>query len=296
MGFTQADLFAQDNAAFAYATVTLIAWPNQDVLDGLGDGDAVDTKIVSQATTDARGRFAASLNPAVVGSDHTGADGEVDIQLAASHSDKEIVWSFTATRAEEVNSEANAWASSLAEDPVTSVQLANQVLGPTHLAIDIGDPSTVVEKGHEPWTWIGPDGEPLGVGAEATAAVQVDSHPASIGVAAAALSATPGLSTAAAGASAASACSWITGFRRASGLRGSRSVSLGHELWVTCREHVLSRTAFPQVNLGAPGSVQAQDIPDACLATCRTDVAGHSGLRADARACRRSPRSSGSKW
>jgi hypothetical protein len=32
----------------------------------------------------------------------------------------------------------------------------------------------------------------------------------------------------------------------------------------------------------APGSVLAQDIPDGCLTTCRTDVAGHPGRSAEA--------------
>lgn len=166
----------KDGTPFTQADVTLVAWPNQEELTMLGDGERVNTEIVGRASTDSVGRFAISLDPSTIGSAYTGADGEVDIELVVADSDNELVWYFTAVRATpELARKGNAWGNPRVDQKSLAGWWA-EGLGPAHVIVDLGKTPSVVERGNEPSTWVDDNNESLSI-PEAKAAAQAAIQP-----------------------------------------------------------------------------------------------------------------------
>jgi hypothetical protein len=126
-------------------------------MDALEDGERVNTKVVGREKADSAGRFAVSLDPATLGSEHRRSDGGVQLELVVADAVDEVFWDFTAAVSTRVGS---AWGN----DRIDQRDLAGRSalnLGPAHVSIDVGERPEVRELGDEPETWVDDNGERL---------------------------------------------------------------------------------------------------------------------------------------
>ena len=132
-----------DNGEPQRADVVAIAWPNQEFLEGLRDGDAVPMYVIGRSTTDASGRFAISSRPVAVPRQFRGEGGRVDVELAIAYDDREIRYGYTATPA------SDRWAT------------ASVAGRPAEVRVDFGR-ATAFEAGNDPAGWVDANGRPAG--------------------------------------------------------------------------------------------------------------------------------------
>ncbi|WP_162907547.1 DUF4198 domain-containing protein [Allorhizocola rhizosphaerae] len=141
------------------ADVNAVAWPSTEVLAKLPAGAGFRQELVAQETTDAKGRFAISVDLGKLAKDYIGSNGAVDLTLIAADGQHQIRWNFTATKADK--NAPGLWGNPRVS-PALLAQRSVAGQAPTRLSIDIGDVAHVVEEGNEPEKWVGIDGQPLG--------------------------------------------------------------------------------------------------------------------------------------
>lgn len=74
------------------ADVLVVAWPTQEVLDKLTDGEQVPTYSVANVKTDAAGRYAVPLDLASLPADVATEDGQVDVDIIVADKKSEMQW------------------------------------------------------------------------------------------------------------------------------------------------------------------------------------------------------------
>lgn len=147
----------RDGTPVARADVLLIAWPNDEVMDALEDGERVNTKVVGQEVADSAGRFAVSLDRRSLSTEYHRPDGGVQLEVVVADAADEVSWHFTAAASTSLRS---AWGN----DRIDQRDLAERTLlniGPTHVSIDIGKRPKAHELGDEPETWVDSSDEQL---------------------------------------------------------------------------------------------------------------------------------------
>jgi hypothetical protein len=77
------------------ADVVAIAWPDQQVLEKLRQGDVVPMYVIGRTTTDASGRFAISARPTDLPAQFRDARGRVDVELVIGSAGREIRYNYT---------------------------------------------------------------------------------------------------------------------------------------------------------------------------------------------------------
>jgi hypothetical protein len=162
-----------NGVAVAGADIIVTAWPNQDLLDKLGDGEAVPTKTVATGTTDGSGQFSLAVDPDTIGKDYIGAHSGADLEIAIANDARQVDWNFTAF-VQESDGDGQTWSNPRLDTAEASL-MSQKRKAPTHLLVDLGAESTVAEEGKAPENWIGPDRKPLGK-SRGAAATRVLSH------------------------------------------------------------------------------------------------------------------------
>jgi hypothetical protein len=152
-----------DGRPLAGADILLVAWPNDEELDALGDGDRVNTQIVARDTADNLGNFAVSLDPASISPEHRREDGGVQLELVVADSNYEVFWEFTAEGPSRLLGARNvAWGNAR----VSQADLGERAArgrGPTHVSVELGARPAVRELGDEPEEWTAEDGARLSI-------------------------------------------------------------------------------------------------------------------------------------
>jgi hypothetical protein len=162
-----------NGVAVAGADIIVTAWPNQDVLDDLGDGEAVPTKTVATGITDGSGQFALAVDPEAIGKEYIGAHNGADLEVAIANDTRQVDWNFTAF-VQESDGDGQTWSNPRLDTAEASL-MSRKRKAPTHLLVDLGAESTVAEEGKAPESWVGPDRKPLGK-SRGAAATRVLSH------------------------------------------------------------------------------------------------------------------------
>jgi hypothetical protein len=142
-------IVTRDGEPVAGLRVQVTAWPTDEVLETLGDGDPVPTQELGHVTTDRHGWFVFELDPAEVSSDHLGADGLVDLDVVFGESP--WFYGFTAMP-NEAGEGGGTWASAHFDDSMFHAR-ASQGKAPMHVIVEIGGDPSLVEDGGELVFW-----------------------------------------------------------------------------------------------------------------------------------------------
>lgn len=81
--------------ALAGAPVSLVAWPNSDVLSALADGADVPTETVASAVTDSNGNYQLAVDPSTLGSDYVDGSGIANFDVIVNHGNDSVDYSLS---------------------------------------------------------------------------------------------------------------------------------------------------------------------------------------------------------
>lgn len=108
------------------ADVVVVAWPNQTILESLGDDQRVETQVVATSKSDNSGEFSVALDPASLPKELVSETGQVDVDVIVA--DKE----YEAERSLSLLAGSAGWTS--AEVVASTTEAAN----PIDLGFDLG--------------------------------------------------------------------------------------------------------------------------------------------------------------
>lgn len=149
-----------DGDPIARGNVVAIAWPNDEVLSQLKDGDPVPTRVIGSALTNDAGEFAVDVDPMAVPESYRNMDGLVDVELVVAGDPGHTRWFFSAVINN--NEESTLTWHSLRADTEASNHEPTASHAAIQLDIDLGMNAHVIERGDNPSDWIDDTGQTLG--------------------------------------------------------------------------------------------------------------------------------------
>ncbi|MCV2394103.1 hypothetical protein OEB99_07280 [Actinotalea sp. M2MS4P-6] len=90
------------------ADVVVVAWPDQEFLADLADGERVPLVTVALARASGNGSFVARVDPAALPAEYVAADGQVNLEVTAADAASQMTWNVS-VRADATSSGATAW-------------------------------------------------------------------------------------------------------------------------------------------------------------------------------------------
>lgn len=167
-------IVTKDGIPVSGGDVVAMAWPTDEILRDMDGGQTIEMMHVAHTTTGSGGEFAVAVNPEAVGSTYLSPDGRLHLQLIIADAEHQITWFFTATRSESTTV-PGIWSNPWIDDE-GALALSGANKAPTHLTVDLGENSAVIEAGNEPEEWLATDGNTLGetAGTEAARVTRTD--------------------------------------------------------------------------------------------------------------------------
>ncbi|GAA2105433.1 hypothetical protein [Actinomadura alba] len=96
-GTLASGMVANDGTAIGHASVVAVAWPRPEVLATAAKGATFTLPVVARTKTDAAGRFTLRLDETSLPARFRGTGGQVDIEMIAADSVREVHWRQTVT-------------------------------------------------------------------------------------------------------------------------------------------------------------------------------------------------------
>ncbi|GAB3055047.1 hypothetical protein GCM10027053_14800 [Intrasporangium mesophilum] len=131
--------------ALGAADVVAVAWPNQQTLQGLTEGEMVATYVIGRTKTDGAGRFKIDTETANIPAQFRGEGDLIDVELVFGDSTREAHWHYSAAPGA-----GRGW-----------IRRGGSGKAPDFRG-DVGT-ATGYDLADDPAAWVGPDGKALGI-------------------------------------------------------------------------------------------------------------------------------------